>query len=81
MCLRLNIVFVAIPKKWEYPEDLEEGLFPNHHDIQVIINYNENKAIVFYCDNEYEFSFDDYWIFSRGKLINDEIIMVGDEDV
>ncbi len=43
----VNEKFIAIPKEYNYPEDLEEGIFPDNQDLIVKIVLGRNVVEVY----------------------------------
>lgn len=69
--MKTSIQFLAIPKFYEYPEDLELGIFTDSEIEAVVYHPAQNMYRVYRWENSYiNFSLDIYWIYVNGHVIN-----------
>ena len=63
--------FMAIPKEYDWSEDLEEGIFSIVDNVQFIF-YPAFEAYEVFINGEFitTFSLEKYWIFVKGELRN-----------
>lgn len=67
----ISTKFIAIPKVYDYPEDLEDGIFEDRYTLEFIYHPDRQCYDVCYAGEfNYEFSLDKYWIFIEGELRN-----------
>ena len=63
--------FIAIPKEFEWPEDLEDGIFSIKDNVQIIYQPAFESYAVYVNDEFFtDFSLEKYWIFVKGDLRN-----------
>lgn len=63
--------FIAIPKVFEWPEDLEDGIFSIKDNVQIIYQPAIMSYAVYVDDAFFTyFSLEDYWIFVKGEMKN-----------
>ena len=80
--IHVSTEFIALPKEYEYPEDLEWGIY-SIVDRVVVIYQPEIESYAIYVDGIYDsdYPLEKYWIFLKGELRNGKTeLITGNED-
>ena len=72
--IHVSAEFIAIPKEYEYPEDLELGIYSIVDRVAVVYQPAiESYAIYVNGIYDTDYPLEKYWIFLKGELRNGKI--------